>query len=101
MGLRGPKPGFKERRAAAKAVADAALALAARQALQPPDQLLIAGPKLNVSQQNNPRLLGGVQLRALAHRWGLARSQMAGLSDEKIRVEMEYLVQRRRDEETS
>ncbi len=98
MGSRGPKPGFKRARAEAKAAAAVALANAAREVFRPTGQLLLTGPRLTVAQQSNPALLGGEQLKALAHRLGMARSSMAAMSDTKIREQLRFLTQRRYEE---
>ncbi len=42
-------------------------------------------------QRENPNKLEGQALRDLAHKQGLARSEVATMSDEKIRVQLRYL----------
>jgi hypothetical protein len=48
-------------------------------------------PVLSASDRENPNKLSGEPLRALAHRRGLARSQLPSMSDEKIREQLRYM----------
>lgn len=40
--------------------------------------------------RENPAMLSGEALRDLAHQRGLARSELASMSDEKIREQLRY-----------
>ncbi len=82
MGKRGPQPGFKAAAKAAPAVAPAAAE---------------AAPPMSAQDRENPAKLSGEALKALAHRRGMARSSMADMSDEKIRVQLKYLTYRQYD----
>jgi hypothetical protein len=53
---------------------------------------------LSHEQRNNPRHLSGQALRELAHKWGMAWSTLEGMPDDRIRVEMRYIEQRRIEE---
>lgn len=99
MGARGPKPGFRRRQLeVAQQKAEVASAFSAVPPAAAPPVLLLAGPALTQAQRNNPAKLGGEALRALAHRRGMARSTMAGMSDEKVREQLRYLESRRQEE---
>lgn len=76
MGARGPKPGFKRARALAA------------QASQP------AAAPLSAADRENPAKLSGPDLHDHAHRRGLSRSELAGMSDEKIREQLKYITYR-------
>lgn len=109
MGKRGPQPGFKKARAA-QAAAPSSLpedsntkpAAAAQQALQPTPpaaQPKATKPKaepiaLSAADLENPNKLSGQALRDLAHRRGLAKSILATMPDEKIRMELRYIAHR-------
>lgn len=112
MGARGPKPGFKKARAAqaaapsvqpeatspeqAKAKPAPAPAVRKEQVQQPaPEQ---AKP-LSAADRENPDKLSGDDLRALAHRRGLAKSVLATMPDEKIRMELRYITNRQYSDE--
>lgn len=49
---------------------------------------------LSAADRENPSKLSGDALRAFAHRRGLARSIMASMTDEKIRIELRYITTR-------
>lgn len=49
-------------------------------------------PRLTTEQRENPRYLSGEALRELAHRWGIARSEAAAMSDDKLRMQLRYIV---------
>lgn len=49
--------------------------------------------------REHPDKLSGQALRDLAHRHGLARSEMEPMTDEKIRDQLKYLAYRRASEE--
>jgi len=49
--------------------------------------------------RENPALLVGDELRALAHRRGLARSDLVRMSDDKIREQLKYLTYRQYEDE--
>lgn len=54
---------------------------------------------LPTHHRENPDKLTGDPLRALAHRHGMAKSDLATMSDEKIRDQLKYLAYRRASEE--
>ena len=54
--------------------------------------------QLPAHYREHPDKLSGQDLRDLAHRQGLARSEMATMSDEKIRDQLKYLAYRRASE---
>lgn len=58
-----------------------------------------AGPAqaLSAADRENPEKLSGGDLRALAHRRGLARSDVERMDDEKIRTQLRYLTYRQYD----
>lgn len=60
-------------------------------AVQPP-AAEPAGPSF--ADRENPERLSGDELRALAYRRGVSRSEAARLSDEKLRMQLRYLVYR-------
>lgn len=92
MGARGPKPGFKQARAeAAAAVVASTAALAVLPVFRP-------YAELSTAQRENPGLLEGNDLKALAHRWGMAKSDLATLSDVRIREQLRYITQTRMEE---
>jgi hypothetical protein len=49
--------------------------------------------------RENPVMLSGEALRDLAHRRGLARSDLAVMSDEKIRGQLRYATYRQYDDD--
>lgn len=55
--------------------------------------------ELPTHHRENPDKLTGDDLRALAHRHGMAKSDLATMSDEKIRDQLKYLAYRRASEE--
>jgi hypothetical protein len=118
MGKRGPKPGFMRERAAAKAAAavpnpnDAQQQPAATAETDPhlappqgpPDMNGAPDPKnpppetappLTHADLHNPAKLTGDALKDYAYRLGIARSQMEGQSDERIRMSIRYIVSHR------
>lgn len=99
MGTRGPKPGFKQARAEQAALAELAPDAATGQPspVEPVAAPSISEPVLSASDRENPNKLSGQALRVLAHRRGLARSMLPGMSDEKIRTELRYLTYRQYD----
>lgn len=61
-----------------------------------------SGPRpLTYEQRENPGHLNGPDLRALAHRRGIARSDAASMSDEKLRMQLQYIAYRRFEEEAA
>ena len=78
------------------AAAGAARQARAAQAAQP-----AAKPVLSASDRENPDKLAGEDLRALAHRRGVSRSEAATMSDDKLRMQLRYITNRQyADEET-
>lgn len=97
MGKRGPQPGWK------KAQAAKAAAPVAKKPAQAKQQTTVAAKTaavvpLSAADRENPEKLTGAALRALAHRRGLSRTELAKMTDEKIRVQLRYLVHRQYDE---
>ena len=82
MGARGPKKGFKlaKLEGAAKPLSS------------------IGGKELSNEDRENPLKLAGDALRALAYRNGFAKSELAEMSDEKIREQMQRRTVRRYEE---
>lgn len=80
MNKPGPKPGHK--RATQEAQETAQLEVAPLEPTIPP---------LSASDRENPAKLTGAALRELAHRRGLAKSQLPSMSDEKIREQLRYM----------
>lgn len=50
--------------------------------------------------REHPDKLAGEALRTLAHRHGLAKSELGAMSDEKIRDQLKYLAYRRASEDS-
>jgi len=61
-------------------------------------KLVRATDLLSAADRENPERLGGVLLRELAHRRGIARSALEDMSDEKIRTELRYITYRQYEE---
>lgn len=76
--------------AAAGALAAAGAAREARASLtvQP------AKPALSASDRENPNKLTGEDLRALAHRRGISRSELEHMDDAKVRMQLRYITSR-------
>lgn len=99
MGKSGPKPGFKKQAAAA---AQAAVAVQAQP--QPHGQPDVAmtqaeADRLPAAYRENPAKLGGEALRRLGNRMGMAHSQMAEMSDEKLREQLKMITRRQYEEQ--
>ena len=54
---------------------------------------------LSAADRENPEKLSGSALHELAHRRGLARSDIAKMDDDKIRTQLRYLTYRQYDDE--
>ena len=54
---------------------------------------------LSPADRENPGKLSGQALRDLAHRRGMAKSSLPGMSDEKIREQLRYIVQRQYEDD--
>lgn len=54
---------------------------------------------LSAADRENPEKLSGSDLRELAHRRGLARSDVERMDDDKIRTQLRYLNHRQYDDE--
>lgn len=54
-------------------------------------------PVLSATDRENPDKLTGQDLRALAHRRGLARSSLTSMPDDKIRRELKFITYRQYD----
>jgi pyruvate/2-oxoglutarate dehydrogenase complex dihydrolipoamide acyltransferase (E2) component len=101
VGQRGPKPGWKKAKQAQAANAAAAPAAKkpARAATQPTTEARKADVVvLSAADRENPEKLSGEALVKLAHRRGIALSDLAKMSDAKIREQLRYLVHRQYDE---
>jgi len=101
VGQRGPKRGVKKT-AATKATAKPATPKAPRapRVARTPVATVVqaAAPVLSASDRENPSKLSGADLRELGYRRGLSRSEMADMSDEKVREQLKYLVHRQYEE---
>lgn len=56
---------------------------------------------LSAADRENPEKLSGSDLRELAHRRGLARSEVERMDDDKIRMQLRYLTHRQYDDEVA
>lgn len=92
MGARGPKPGFKR---AAVAAARKAAAFVSPGVVTSQDE----AAALPAAHRENPAKLGGEALRHLGSRRGLAHSDMAAMSDEKLREQLKYITYRQYSEQ--
>lgn len=112
MGARGPKRGHKTLAAAAARKAAAVVAAppvvetppkpAPRAAKQPSLAMTREqAAKLSAAHRENPAKLGGEALRHLGSRLGLARSDMARMTDDKVRQQLQLLTHRQYEEEGS
>lgn len=54
--------------------------------------------QLSAADRENPEKLSGSALRELAHKRGLARSDVATMDDVKIRTQLRYLTYRQYDD---
>ena len=76
--------------AAAGALAAAGAAREARASLA----VQAAMPVLSASDRENPNKLTGEDLRALAHRRGISRSELERMDDAKVRMQLRYITSR-------
>lgn len=109
MGQRGPKPGWKKGGAASASPDGAALGKASNKAApaaaepdhlppQPPPPVAAGEqPCLSTADRNNPAKLAGDDLKKLAHNRGMSKSEMVGMSDDRIRTQLKYLTYRQYD----
>lgn len=56
---------------------------------------------LSAADRENPEKLAGSALRDLAHKRGLARSEVERMDDDKIRIQLRYLTHRQYDDEVA
>lgn len=56
---------------------------------------------LTAADRENPAKLSGDDLKALAHQRGIAKSELATMSDDKIRMQLRYITVRRGEEEVA
>lgn len=56
---------------------------------------------LSAADRENPEKLSGSDLRDLAHKRGLARSEVERMDDDKIRIQLRYLTHRQYDDEVA
>ena len=68
----------------------ALLAAAARKAAR----AVVDVQPLSATDRENPDTLTGEDLRALAHRRGVARSEAETMSDDKLRMQLRYITNR-------
>lgn len=54
---------------------------------------------LSAADRENPEKLSGSDLRVLAHRRGLARSDIERMDDDTIRTQLRYVTHRQYDDE--
>jgi hypothetical protein len=54
-----------------------------------------AGVSMPAHHREHPDKLSGQALKDLAHRKGMARSELANMPDEKIRIQLKYIDYRR------
>lgn len=88
--------------AAAEAVAAAAAAREARARQQPAAEASgIDLSAMSAADRENPDKLTGEALRDLAHRRGIARSESARMTDEKLRMQLRYIVHRQYADESA
>jgi hypothetical protein len=50
------------------------------------------------ADRENPDKISGDDLKALAHRRGIAKSLLSSMTDEKIRTELRYITHRQYDD---
>jgi hypothetical protein len=106
VGQRGPKAGWKK--GAAAAVAPEAAARQAEKQPKPvvaevhppppaqaPEAAKPEQPRMSAADLSNPAKLTGDALKKLAHSLGMAKSELARLDDDKIRVQLKYLTHRK------
>lgn len=89
MPTRGRPPGWKKAQV---------LQQQAEAASAPPLAAVMDTP-LPAHARENPAMLSGDALRALAHRMGIAKSDAARMSDEKIREQLKYAIYRRYEDD--
>lgn len=65
---------------------------------KPKEKAQTATADLPAHHREHPDKLSGDSLRVLAHRHGMAKSELATMSDEKIRDQLKYLAYRRASE---
>jgi hypothetical protein len=71
----------------------------AEKALASLSEVIEAEKPLPAYLREHPEMLTGDALRALAHKHGIARSEAAKMSDEKIRLQLKYAIYRRYEDE--
>ena len=113
MGTRGPQKGFKQARLAKLAQMEgAATPLSSISPAEPKPIVDVAPPftqavararrapvvELSAQDRENPAKLSGKPLRELAHKYGLAKSDIASMSEDKLREQMHRYQRRRQDE---
>jgi len=96
MGARGPKKGFKLAR-----LEGAETPLSSIDATKPETPAIVAPSAepvtptaLTAADMENPNKLEGDALRDLAHKRGLSRSELEGMPDAKIRMQLLYVTNR-------
>lgn len=82
--------------AAGDAASSALAAAAARRSVRAiePEKPATVAVFLSASDRENPEKLAGDDLRALAHRRGVSRSEAATMSDDKLRMQLRYITNR-------
>lgn len=85
---------------AAKAALTAAAARKAARAVVAADPVeAVDVQPLSAADRENPDKLTGEDLRALAHRRGVSRSEAETMSDDKLRMQLRYITNRQYTEE--
>lgn len=64
----------------------------------PDKQKAAPSEALSAADRENPEKLAGGALHALAHRRGMARSDIERMNDDKIREQLRYLTHRQYDD---
>jgi hypothetical protein len=85
--------------AAESALAAAAVRRAARTAAA--TEPAAAAVSLSASDRENPEKLSGADLRALAHRRGVSRSEAEHMPDDKLRMQLRYITNRQYADESA
>lgn len=92
----------KSAQAAGDAASGVLAAAAARRAARAPLEAVASEPpRLSAGDRENPEKLAGDDLRTLAHRRGVSRSEADGMSDDKLRMQLRYITHRQYADESA
>ena len=91
MNTRSPKQGFKGTQ-----VEGAAMPLSFV-----PTEVPTPAPEMSAADRENPGKLSGEALRHLAHRRGMSLSELDGMPDAKVRMQLLYITNRQYADEVS